>query len=376
MDPSPGRRGDNLATSPGGGPPPSFTGDAVVLPDGAELVEAGLHHRNPCGRVCRIRQGGHHSLTAVVIGAGPGGAAAAAVAARRGEPAWLVDRGRDHPYGTLEVLSGRARDSLIKLGWYDSVVGRARPCDAIIMRWADDCYVERTGMLEPHGHGWVVDRAWFDPLVRQLAVRDGVIRVANRNATPLDARRVLATGKHTPTTGARRALGPDMVAVTAVLPTGSVENLAARLLVEAVEDGWWSALDDGEWAAVTYVTVAPQLRDGTSQIKQMWAQAVGSGPSWMPAAAANATPRVRPIRNRLQRDRHGDAVVRVGDAALSVDPLSGHGLALALESAIRHADADYQCWLRELADAYEHTGRQAYAAVRYPSSFWRRLRSR
>lgn len=314
-------------------------------------------------------------MTTVVVGAGPAGAAAAAAAARRGERTWLVGRTRDHPCGTLEILSGRARGSLVALGWYDAVVARARPCDAIVSRWADDAYIERPALLEPGGLGWIVDRAWFDPLLRELAARDGVEEVANGAETPAGARRVLATGKHAPSSGTRRMLGPDLLALTATMPGGSMIDLASRLLVDVADDGWWSAVDDGTLAAVTFTTDVAQLPDGPDLPRRAWARTVASGPSWLPSAADKTVPRVRPIRSRLHLEAPG-AVVRVGDAALSVDPLSGHGLALALEGAMRYTEPDYPSWLREQADAHELAGRTMYEAVPCRSPFWRRHTAR
>lgn len=308
-------------------------------------------------------------MSTVVVGDGPAGAAAAAVVARRGESAWLVGRGRNHREGTLELLSARATDSLRSLDWYDAVISRSLPCDAIISRWSDGSYVGRLEILEPRGLGWIVDRAWFDPLLRWLAARDGVVPVAHRPEAPTDHRLVLATGKHAPSSKARRPLGPDLVALTATLPAGSVSGLAARLLVEAVDDGWWSALDDRRLLAVTFTTDLAHFSGGKDAVRRLWARSVAYGPGWLPAATAKAAPRVRPVRSRLSLDAAG-ADLRVGDAALSVDPLSGHGLTIAFESAMRCSDSDYPLWLNEQADGHERAGRAAYEAVPYASPFW------
>jgi 2-polyprenyl-6-methoxyphenol hydroxylase-like FAD-dependent oxidoreductase len=303
----------------------------------------------------------------VVVGAGPAGAAAAASAAQRGESVLLAGRDMDHPAGTLEVLSGRATAALLALGWYDDVVSRARPCDAIVSRWASAQYVERPALLEPGGLGLIVDRAWFDPLVRRLAVRDGVRRVVAPAQVPAARRRVLATGKHARFAGLRRALGPSRVALTAAYSNGAVRDLAHRLAVEAVPDGWWSAVDDGRSVAVTYVTDPVVLRRG-GRPEDVWRTAVRDGPGWLPVGCASARPRVRPIRSCLQAGDGGP--VRVGDSALSVDPLSGHGLALALETGLRCHQPDYLAWLADQAAEHARTGRAAHAAVPFDTPFW------
>jgi 2-polyprenyl-6-methoxyphenol hydroxylase-like FAD-dependent oxidoreductase len=303
----------------------------------------------------------------VVVGAGPAGAAAAACAARRSEHVWLTGRVRDHPAGTLEVLSSHATSALLALGWYDEVVGRAKPCDAIVSRWTSVQYVERWALLEPGGYGWVVDRAWFDPLVRQLAVRDGVRWVAATANAPAAGRRVLATGKHAPSAGARRTLAPDRLALTTASPSGAVRELAHRLAIEAVADGWWSAVDDGRHVAITYITDPIALRRAGC-LEDLWQAAVRGGPDWLPGGCAAARPRLRPIRSRFHVVDTGP--VRVGDSAISVDPLSGHGLTLALESGLRCNEPDYPAWLADQADEHARTSRTAHAVVPFDGPFW------
>jgi flavin-dependent dehydrogenase len=303
----------------------------------------------------------------VVVGAGPAGAAAAVAAAQGGERVWLVGRSSNRRAGTLEVISGRAARALAALGWHAAVVDRARACDSIVARWADDAYVERSSLLEPGGHGWIVDRSWFDPLVRTLAARAGVSCVHDMADVPSAHRRILATGKHAPSSGARRLLGPPLVALTVSWPSGAVGDLEGRLVVDATERGWWSALDDGVATAATYTTDRPH----GAGVLESWRRAVLAAPAWLPRRALDGPVRVRPIRQRLQLSG-SSSEVRVGDAALSVDPLSGHGLALALEGAVRHDAADYESWLSAQADAHHRARADAYRACRWRSPFWRR----
>lgn len=293
----------------------------------------------------------------VVLGDGPAGVAAATTAARRGRPALLVGRGRTHPPGTLEMLSGRATAALVALGWYERVTARAAACDAIVSQWRTEGYVERPSVLEPGELGWIVDRAWLDPLLRDLAIADGVApceAAATGDAEVV----VVATGKHAP--GVGRRLGPDMAALTVLLPSAAVEGLVGRLLVDAAHDGWWSALDDGASLAVSYTTATASLVGGRPIVREVWRRAVARAPWWLPRSTADADLRIRPIRSRLVLGEPGSP--RVGDAALCVDPLSGHGLTLALEGGLRCLDQGYPEWLVDQAEAHESAGRAAYEA--------------
>lgn len=305
-------------------------------------------------------------MTAVmVLGDGPAGAAAAIEAARRGRTTVLVGRGRTAPCGTLEVLDGRAASALVALGCYDAVVARAVPCDAVVARWGGDAYVERTSLLTPGGLGWVVDRAWFDPLLRALAASNGVRLTAASHLVDASVT-VLATGKHAP--GERRALGPDLLSLTAALPASAMTSMSGRLLVEAVAGAWWTAVSDGETCALSLTLPAASTPRGTDGLRAAWHQAVARGPAWLPPAAGQAAPRVRRVRSRLSLTTGGPR--RAGDAALSVDPLSGHGLTLALEGGRRCLDDGYDRWLSGQAAEHAAAGRVAYAEAGLELAAW------
>lgn len=301
-------------------------------------------------------------MTIVVLGDGPAGSSAAAAAARQGSKAVLLGRGLVHPTGTLEVLDARATSALLELGWYDAVVSRALPCHAVVAGWGGDEYVERSSLLTPGGLGWVVDRAWFDPLVRARAAADGVRRV-DAAAAPVT---VLAAGKHAP--GERRALGPDLVTLTAALPAGLVPGVRGCLVVDAVEGGWWSAVADEETGALSFTLPRALAPQGTGALRALWQRAVRHGPVWLPREAERLAPRARPVRSQLSVSTGGPR--RVGDAALSVDPLSGHGLTLALEGGLRCRTDGYDDWLVQQADEHAAAARTVYAEAGFDHSLW------
>jgi hypothetical protein len=65
----------------------------------------------------------------------------------------------------------------------------------------------------------------------------------------------------------------------------------------------------------------------------------------------------------------------VGDAALSVDPLSGRGITLALEGASRCDDPDYPDWIAETAREHDRIQREVYrAACAVAGHFWEKRR--
>jgi flavin-dependent dehydrogenase len=237
-----------------------------------------------------------------------------------------------------------------------------------------------------------VDRAELDRALREGAAERGVpllrgtvgrvdrtgsgwsLHLHRPASTPLDADSVtLATGRGGP--GAhrfalRRAPPTPMVAITTAAP-GPFPQLGARLLVDAASDGWWYALGDGRRATIGFVTDADLMTPGTG-FAATWAGAARTA-EWLPAWARN--PVLRGRRSSLSSAQPGDAFVRVvGDAALALDPLSGHGVTLAVEGALRAADdpASYPDWLADQDVTHRAQGTRLYRAAGRAGSFWQR----
>jgi hypothetical protein len=145
------------------------------------------------------------------------------------------------------------------------------------------------------------------------------------------------------------------------LPTGLHEALTRRLVVEACAGGWWSALDDGTSLTVTYATVATGPIAGRAGVGELWRDALLTAPTWVPRCAADVQPRLRLVRSSVAVPEPGRT--RVGDAALAVDPLSGHGLTLALYGGLRCLHEGYLDWLATQADTHETAGRAMYIAA-------------
>ncbi|TIC88544.1 hypothetical protein E8D34_02325 [Nocardioides sp. GY 10113] len=292
-----------------------------------------------------VRGGRHPVSSVVVLGDGPAGTVAAAAAALNGDRATLLGLGRIPDPGTLETLDLRAASALAGLGWYDPVVERAVPCGP---------------------EGWVVDRAWLDPLLRDLAAAAGVrIRtLADRVRTRQDDEAteavvgVLAAGRHTP--GPRRDLGPDRTVLTVSLPPAALPGLRGRR-VEVAAGPCWSAIGDGVTCSVSLTLTGALASRGPDALRAVWRRALGSAPSWLPDEAADQVPRVDQVRAQIRLSDGGPRAA--GDAALCVDPLSGRGLTLALEGGVRCLDDGYDRWLVEQSAEYVAAARAAYDAV-------------
>jgi flavin-dependent dehydrogenase len=163
------------------------------------------------------------------------------------------------------------------------------------------------------------------------------------------------------------------------------------LLVEAVPDGWWYAPPtpplQGSLVFVTDVECLPRAPEARRALLEA-AHARATLIAEYGEAAASAVPRGLDAHAGEVREPVVGRLAAIGDAALSLDPLSGSGIQLAIEGA-RTAAADvlgngavgpdYLEWFNALRSRQHLEQRQSYAAAarRFPGSqFWQaRVRS-
>jgi flavin-dependent dehydrogenase len=330
---------------------------------------------------------------AVIAGAGPAGCAHALALAARGARVLLAGPAPRHPLGTLELIDGRAAADLDGLGLLGRLRAVSRPRAGTLSRWGTAGFACRSSLLDPAGPGWIVDRDTLDTLM-QDAARDAGVRIAHerltrpyRNAGGWLARltrsgRVVRGQRFAIATGSRgqawisarqpATRGPSTVAVTGWF-RDELAGLGDRLLIDAAADGWWYALGSPAGVRVTYCLPASRLPPpAPARASLAWRAAAGR-PGWVPspdvtpsgtrrAASVRLTTCVVPAGTTGLVQRAASAewpgLLAIGDAALSVSPLSGHGVALALHSAVLAATdpARYPEWL--LRTALEHAAEE------------------
>jgi len=339
---------------------------------------------------------------AVVAGGGPAGSAAALALARLGRRVLLVDAAPSAP-AVGEALPPVGRALLGELGLLDRFLRQGHAMShGNASAWGGGELRSNDFMFGLHGHGWHLDRARFDAGLRDAAREAGAevvspARVASMARTG-DGWRVRvgssaasvhevtcdwvvdATGRSAAVArrhGGARVRHDRLVAFHARFRPLPGADEDGRTLVEAVPDGWWYAarLPSGE-------RVAAYLTD---------ARAAGRGPLLEPAAFEAALARTTHVRAALagyalaSRPRGadagsarldsaaGDGWVAAGDAAVSFDPLSSHGILTALHTGslagtaihahlggdtgaiadyARHVDAVYASYFRHLQRYY------------------------
>ena len=338
-----------------------------------------------------------------VIGAGPAGCAAAIRLARLGYAVHLVDGGgRGRPLA-LESSSPALLPLLDALG-VDADAAGVRPSAGTWVQWATPAEAVDAG--DAGRPGLRVERALFDPALRRAAALAGAVLLPARARPPQrgtggrwqvalhDGRRIDAAGLVLATGRAGLAMPglPPTAALCGHWPAAAQAGGPTRARVQAIDDAWaWSASgDDGAVSAALFVDSARLKGLDAAARLSLYRTALGRfsllapllrGPAPRALRVADATPR----RAALPAE---PGLVRAGEAAVSLDPLSSQGLASALRSGLqaavclhtmlqRPADAVLarhfhreQVEREALRHALWCAGYHASAAGRFGSSFW------
>lgn len=282
----------------------------------------------------------------VVVGAGPAGAAAAIGLARMGEPVVLV--GEPRRFAAVEGVSARVIDALRGLGLQRALTAIAPPSPRRAV-W-NGTYTEAN--VES-----LVDRQRFDRGLLDDLERLGVAVVRGRvtalHSTPgrheleidTDAgpRKlaadflVEARGRAAPGGGAPRVRGVETVSLLQYWQGPAGEAGSAVL---SVEDGWmWmAALADGRRYLQLTVDVASAALPPKRALGEYCSarfRAVEAAEPFVRDAAPVGEPHARTSTAVLNEVVAGDDWIRIGDAAMAVDPLSGNGIFQALSSALQ-----------------------------------------
>ena len=354
-----------------------------------------------------------------IVGGGPAGAAAA-LALRAHDPrrsVVVIEASTHETERVGETLHPSARPLLERLGVLDAFVAqRHREAAGTVSAWGGAALGGDDFITSVFGRGFHLDRCRFDAMLIEKAESRGAIvwmgtRLASIDRTgagfQLDLRDVAgepdqveasfvidATGRRARIAnrfGARRILFDHLVGAFVFFDVDDGSFRDTRTLVEAVEEGWcYSARLPGSGAVAALMTdgdIAGRLR---LREPEAWCAALAAAPHTrkrLASARARGAPEIHPAGSGALDRAVGEGWIAVGDAALSLDPLSGQGIIKALHHGVlaAYAASDhlagkpgvlerYGARVEAEIDGYLEARETHYRREqRFPgSSFWRR----
>lgn len=353
-----------------------------------------------------------------VVGAGPAGAATALQLAKAGYSVVLLERSNFDIPRIGESLAPDVQPLLVSLGlWSQFLALEPLPSYGSRSAWGSLDAQEYSHLITAYGNGWYIDRLAFDRMLALAAVQVGaqmfpasrisrcrsighsgfVLNIAGADGVrELNTKFLVdASGRHScmPSwLGARRILLDRLVGIAAQFYDGNASS-NCYTLIETTLDGWWYSspvspnrsiavlMTDGDLARMQDKDILKNWEKSLNQTKMIKTRIKGCGLVWGPRIFSAAS-------QRLLKDRFDSKPwLAVGDAALSLDPICGSGVIMAVHSALEgaaailaalegdlHAMANYES--HQNADCTEYLTRRAlyYGMEKHwpEAIFWKR----
>lgn len=304
-----------------------------------------------------------------IIGAGPAGSALACQLAAEGLRVIIIERSRFDTPRAGESLSLNAKTQLKQLGLWDAVetIGPT-PCFGVRSCWGGSIAIENSYLNHVDGNAWHVDRQRFDMALALEAVARGavlktgssvtkfqpdvahwnlIIDNGSRPSNNLKVRFLVdSSGRNARISqrlGAQRIVFDRLVGVVAANELKSCDE--QYLLVESTPDGWWSSAPTDKGLLITTLMSDSDLIDGSGKLYSAYVTKRRNAiltSNRLANTQLNRGPTVfSAVSQRLQRIECHQPWLAVGDAALAVDPLTGQGVARALENSEKATQVIY-----------------------------------
>jgi flavin-dependent dehydrogenase len=343
-----------------------------------------------------------------VIGAGPAGSTLAIRLAQFGYSVCVIERLIFPRSRVGESLSVGVWPQLELLG-VDRTVAAAgfRPCRTSLVQWESDVPLRREfGALG----GLLVDRGRFDALLLDRARANGVhlmqpaavrtwvchdqrwhIKIESANGIRALVADFLvdASGRSAALRGHKQRTGPRTLALYGYWRGG---RLPDDPQIEAALDAWyWGIpLPDSTYNAIVFVDAADFRARRNASLEESYVALIGRSSLMVGCRGARLSGPVRAAdaTSYLDGNSIGPRSIKVGEAALALDPLSSSGVQKAINTSLtaavvvntllrcpQQADAATRFYTRSLIEASDRhrswaAEHYAVAAATRPGRFW------
>lgn len=318
------------------------------------------------------------SHTVAVLGAGPAGLFTALELSQSGHQAVVFEQQSSPTWKVGETLPPEACVALQRLGLGAQIMPQDHlPCYGIVTTWGTEKPVEKDYIFHPLGLGLQLDRACFE---RGLASAVAKAGCHVRWGTHIRSLRPTSRGWSVETdasashfdwiidcTGRRGALASelrgaywkldDLVSVVAIGRSRDGSDTDARTFVESSHSGWcYSALTPSGRRVIAYQTDSDLLPGSAISLEWLLQKLTPMSLIGSLCRACDLSfpeaPRTIQAHSGRYQNASGHRWLAVGDAAMTYDPVSGQGMAKALEAA--------RCAVQAISghESYQHAADQ------------------
>lgn len=332
-----------------------------------------------------------------VIGGGPAGSSCALALANAGVSDILVVEASSYSgFKVGESIPPESRMLLRSLNIDDAFLTRHHePCYGSCSYWGSDKRGYNDFLLNPHGHGWHLDRSRFDAFLAAQAHAAGVELLTGSSLSgsePLGSTGYMlslkcpggvlarvhadfvvdASGRRSVFArqrGARQINSNPLICFAASLRRHNADVSFSRLThLEAVEQGWWYVASiPGNAVIIAFATDVPIVRTMQLQKAERWYRMLRAAPHTSQLMEGidprDAQVRCYPVPSYCLDRLCGERWLAIGDAGSAYDPITAQGIVKSLSNGI-HAAQAIQSHMSGTSDALEAFAQMVRAQYR------------
>ncbi len=327
----------------------------------------------------------------LVTGAGVAGCAAALFLQKAGYRVCLLRHEVNEHYKTGESLPPVANKLLQELGLWEKFKEQGHlPCYGNKSAWGSPQAQVHDFLSDVHGHGWHINRLAFEQLLLDEVLDKGISVMSSTTLPEVIAQnpqwqlRINDTTLTAPflmDAGGRNSRLPMLMGIKRnnhdkqLAICGFFEGISISTqfnFIEAVPQGWWytAPLPDGK--VVTALYTLPGCYERKNTTAETLLHQLQNNPQLQQMLLHK-----KPVHTQLYnagssvlKQMYAENYVAIGDAALSFDPISSHGMVMAMVSA-RDATAAYHKFREGNARAFtEYDSLLQRTFIQYEQNRW------
>jgi flavin-dependent dehydrogenase len=294
---------------------------------------------------------------AIVFGIGPAACVFAIQMVRRGSTVLLIAPTFPRaPKPHAETLPPRGEFLLAKLKILAEVLPGQHRSEMVLSCWRTSSVEEKNLAFDPHGRILHLDRCAFDRALLSLAIQFGAETLAHHvvefrrqsdhwevhlasgsRKYIVRARNLIdATGRSyyvARKMGAKRVFRDHLAALFCLIQH---DGPIAPLLIEPASEGWWYSLGFAQGNMLVALITDPRLTKlSIGRRRSIWDAMLEDAPNTKQRLGLSKYYLgIAGVESGRLDHMSGEGWLAIGDAAMSFDPLSSHGLCSAIEQGI------------------------------------------